>query len=74
VRFCLPIAHETSGASQHPAFPAPSEFWGLKQMQSSGAIRREIAKSCLYPRHCERSEAIHLRRAKEEWIASLRSQ
>jgi hypothetical protein len=43
-------------------------------MQSSGAIRREIAKSCLYPRHCERSEAIHLRRAKEEWIASLRSQ
>ena len=27
-------------------------------MQTSGAMRREIAK--LYPRHCERSEAIHL--------------
>ena len=26
-------------------------------MQTSGAMRREIAKS--YPRHCERSEAIH---------------
>ena len=27
-------------------------------MQTSGEMRREIAK--LYPRHCERSEAIHL--------------
>jgi hypothetical protein len=27
-------------------------------MQTSGGPRREIAK--LYPRHCERSEAIHL--------------
>ena len=27
-------------------------------MQTSGAMRREIAK--LYPRHCERGEAIHL--------------
>jgi hypothetical protein len=27
----------------------------------------------LFPRHCERSEAIHSA-AKEEWIASLRSQ
>jgi len=26
-------------------------------MQTSGAVRREIAK--LYQRHCERSEAIH---------------
>jgi len=26
-------------------------------MQTSGAMRREIAR--LYPRHCERSEAIH---------------
>jgi len=26
-------------------------------MQTSGAMRREIAK--LYPRHCARSEAIH---------------
>jgi hypothetical protein len=28
------------------------------QMQTSGDQRREIAKT--YPRHCERSEAIHL--------------
>jgi hypothetical protein len=27
------------------------------KMQTSGDQRREIAK--LYPRHCERSEAIH---------------
>ena len=26
--FLTPIAHETAGASQHPAFPAPSDFWG----------------------------------------------
>jgi hypothetical protein len=27
-------------------------------MQTSGSMRREIVK--LYPRHCERSEAIHI--------------
>jgi hypothetical protein len=37
-------------------------------MQTSGRTCREIAK--LYPRHCERSEAIHAA-TKEEWIASL---
>ena len=26
--FLALIAHETAGASQHPAFPAPSDFWG----------------------------------------------
>ena len=29
-------------------------------MQTSGAMRRENAK--VYPRHCERSEAIHCAR------------
>jgi len=41
-------------------------------MQTSGETRREKAK--LYPRHCERSEAIHVPGTKKEWIASLRSQ
>ncbi|MEH2497418.1 hypothetical protein V1294_003897 [Bradyrhizobium sp. AZCC 1678] len=40
-------------------------------MQSSGEIRREIAEP--YPRHCERSEAIHchLIRGKMDCFASL---
>ena len=46
------------GCSKHPVFPAPSVFrGGQTKMQTSGAMRREIAK--LYQRHCERSEAIH---------------
>jgi hypothetical protein len=31
-------------------------------------------ESEMYPRHCERSEAIHSHQAKKVWIASLRSQ
>jgi hypothetical protein len=47
------------GCSKHPVFPAPSDFEeGQTKMQTSGAMRREIAK--LYQRHCERSEAIYL--------------
>src|SRR6266542_2198122 len=47
------------GCSVHPVFPAPSNFrGGQTKLQTSGVIRRENAKS--YPRHCERSEAIHL--------------
>jgi hypothetical protein len=40
-------------------------------MQTSGDARREIAK--LYPRHCERSEAIHchLIHRKMDCFASL---
>jgi len=40
-------------------------------MQTSGAMRRENAK--VYPRHCERSEAIHahLARGKMDCFASL---
>ena len=46
------------GCSKHPVFPAPSLLEeGQPKMQTSGAMRREIAE--LYPRHCERSEAIH---------------
>jgi hypothetical protein len=41
-------------------------------MHSSGASRREIAKSYpkLYQRHCERSEAIHSFFLAALWIAS----
>ena len=47
------------GCSVHPVFPAPSDFRGGQQtMQNSGERCREKAK--LYPRHCERSDAIHL--------------
>src|SRR6266542_3442728 len=47
------------GCSKHPVFPAPSlNSGGQTKMQTSGEVRRENAN--LYPRHCERSEAIHL--------------
>jgi len=44
---------------QAPGLPCALYFEeGQTKMQASGAMRREKAK--LYPRHCERSEAIHL--------------
>jgi hypothetical protein len=46
----FPCVHCTRdrGCSVHPAFPAPSVFWGGdKFMQASGAMRRENAKSYL---------------------------
>ena len=46
------------GCSVHPVFPAPSIFEGANEVANLGRRRREIAK--LYPRHCERSEAIHV--------------
>jgi hypothetical protein len=39
-------------------------------LKTSGASRRVVK---LFPRHCERSEAIHAA-GKKEWIALLRSQ
>jgi hypothetical protein len=44
---------------QAPGIPCALFFWA-NDLQTSGAMRREIAK--LYPRHCERSEAIHRHR------------
>ena len=67
------------GCSAHPAFPAPS-FLRDNEMQSSGRSCRENADVHLkvgrkyYPRHCERSEAIHHQGKARESIASLRSQ
>jgi hypothetical protein len=71
VRISLRLAHETAGASRRPAFPAPSDFRRERFTQTSGAMRREIAK--VYPRHCERSEAIHTHFAceKMDCIAAL---
>src|SRR4029079_12719419 len=59
------------GCSKHPVFPAPSDFRRANEMQTSGSMCREIAK--LYPRHCERSEAIHchLTHGKMDCFASL---
>src|SRR5437879_5913533 len=41
--FCAHCAQDR-GCSAHPAFPAPSEFGeGERYLQTSGAMRREIA-------------------------------
>ena len=40
------------GCSEHPVFPAPSDFEGqTKFMQTSGAMRREIANVIFSRRH-----------------------
>src|SRR5262245_49547516 len=56
--FCLrKIARGTAGAASTRSSLRPLISKRANEMQTSGAMRREIAK--LYPRHCERSEAIH---------------
>jgi hypothetical protein len=40
------FAYEAAGAPTHPAFPAPSVFWGHKFLHDSGASRREKANLC----------------------------
>src|SRR2546425_10042175 len=52
------IARETAGAASTRSSLRPLIEEGQTKMQASGGLRREKAK--LYPRHCERSEAIHL--------------
>src|SRR5437870_5668744 len=52
------IARETAGAASTRSSLRPCVEEGQTKMQASGGLRREQAK--LYPRHCERSEAIHL--------------
>ena len=49
--FLAHIAHETAGASQHPAFPAPSDFQGRRFHQRPGRLAsraRERASETLY--------------------------
>src|SRR3954467_13691846 len=52
------IARETAGAASTRSSLCPLISRRVMKMQTSGVSRRENAKS--YPRHCERSEAIHL--------------
>jgi hypothetical protein len=70
--FFLQFAHEIAGAARIRHSLRPLIGGGESYLQTSGAVCRENAK--LFPRHCERSEAIHVATKKEEWIASLRSQ
>jgi hypothetical protein len=59
------------GCNGHPAFPTPS-LGGSIMHQLGRYPRPGSAKSYLsYPRHCERSEAIH-HAENLEWIASSR--
>jgi hypothetical protein len=59
VHFCLRKSHARPRVQQAPGLPCALYFdEGQTKMQASGAMRCEKAK--LYPRHCERSEAIHL--------------
>src|SRR5215203_915676 len=46
------------GCSKHPVFPAPSNLEEGNEDANLGRTCRENAEP--YPRHCERSEAIHL--------------
>src|SRR5436190_20256062 len=65
------IARETAGAASTRSSLRPLSSGGQTKMQTSGARRREKAK--LFPRLCERSEAIHchLARGKMDCFASL---
>jgi hypothetical protein len=52
------IAHEIAGAARIRHSLRPLISRGRENnLHTSGAMRRESAK--LFPRHCERSEAIH---------------
>ena len=46
------VAHETAGASAHPAFPVPFDWRGRDdEEQTSGETRCEIANPCLLNIH-----------------------
>ena len=56
--FAMCIGTRDRGCGVHPVFPAPSSNGGQRNVQTSGERCREIAKAC--PRHCKRSDAIHV--------------
>ena len=59
VRFPCAQLHTRPRVQRAPGLPCALPFWeGQQTMQNSGERCREKAK--LYPRHCERSDAIHL--------------
>src|SRR6266536_3294005 len=54
--FCATCTRDR-GCSVHPAFPAPSLLRGRQRFAKLGQnMPRE--RECMFPRHCERSEAI----------------
>ena len=61
------------GRSRRPAFPAPSDRKRDNELHSSSENRAVRMRAHVYPRHCERSEAIHLstRRTMDCFVASL---
>ena len=61
------------GCAKHPAFPAPSDFWGTTDDARLGQIVPRECEAVFSPRHCERSEAIQTVSAEKVWIASSRS-
>src|SRR5437763_487733 len=66
------LAHETAGAVGTRLSLRPLFSRGPTNLQSSGEIApRE--RACMHPRHCERSEAIHLSacRAMDCFVATL---
>ena len=78
------FAHGTAGAAKHPAFPAPSHFWGETIPYNSGKSCCENANMCLHviasqrvaharPMTDSAKQSIVTPRA-ARWIASLRSQ
>ena len=72
--FVAPIAHETAGASQHPAFPAPSDFWGLANSSTTRAQRAAGMRTMSIHVIASAAKQSICAAQKEEWIASLRSQ
>src|SRR6266851_9848182 len=46
VRFFAQFCTRDRGCSKHPAFPAPSVFFGRNFLHSLGASRRENVKLC----------------------------
>jgi hypothetical protein len=47
--FCALVAHETAGASQHPAFPAPSDFLGAENSSTTRAQRAARIRAHIHP-------------------------
>ena len=78
---CVFLAHfctRDRGCSKHPAFPAPSNFFGRISHQQLGRIAPRDCGVVLGGSHViarsDSDEAIHPSACAARWIASLRSQ
>jgi len=68
------IAHETAGASQHPAFPAPSDLLGAEPKAQLGRIAPRDRDTMSIHIIASAAKQSICAAQKEEWIASsLRS-